>query len=751
MSAACGIPCGRAALKQLLCRQLATRAARPTPNSTDAPPHKQQKNKNRRSPSAGGSDVVIVEPWQVQLSRLRTAPPGHYTVRKWNWALQAMATSEPTPPGAGSLAAQILKEMSQRGLEPDTFSYAQALSLCVGDQDARRALMFLRAVRGRANALCYNNAALACKRAGRVRAAAAVFSAMEADGIAPNSRTRVLQMQLGLEDAGPHMSGDPRASASAGEIVARMEGLAARADWTAVLHCYNELVESEARLSPKVICRALRACEQLGMADEAEKIVKQTAAPIPPKVFSLAIRAIGASGKWENALKLLHSIPSPNSLHYSEVMRILKWAKRWKEMVILLRTIPSELECGHHYGLAMSCLRGAGEHAQSLRLHEQMILRGARIQLPAHHEAMLAYMAADDVPAALALLENVVLKACEPTAATFAVATRCVSCSTDNWSPDPELALELVRSMREYGITPTDEVCANVVTAFGRAGRWVDAESALDRLRQEGVQAASSEVVKWALRRARAPLGDWREAISSLNDFIAEGRQPSANAWSAALVACVYGRRLDQAITLMNEMKSRWKCYPREGDYNAIIHAACEQNENTLVWALFDSMRTGKRGPTKRTYRRAIEGLHAAGNFDSVDALYASAVQEVDLHVWRRDDPRDAAYLDLRTFSTAVAQAAMRRVLNGLAGNIDALDGYEFSPDDDLVIHVGVGHWQQGERSAPASAAAHVLDAAGIKWAWQNAAKGRIVLPAEEIIRWQRIKTSRRSDRDWIP
>lgn len=228
--------------------------------------------------------------------------------------------------GQWEAAIGVLGIMREKGVQPNEFTYNQAITACGNGGAWRWAIYLLKAMPKMGvspDVISYNAAIGACARGKQSELAVVLLREMtEAGRVAPNALTYSTVMSVVAETSGT-LTRTTAATAA---------GAAAAPDathWKRVVGLLEEMRGKEITPDATGYGLAVAACAAGGQADMAVKLLRQMRREdqVTPdlKSYNAAMKACNKAGKWELAVVLLGEAKeaegvSPDSVTYTEVI-----------------------------------------------------------------------------------------------------------------------------------------------------------------------------------------------------------------------------------------------------------------------------------------------------------------------------------------------------------------------------------------------------------------------------------------------
>jgi len=260
-------------------------------------------------------------------------------------------------------ALETMREMRERGLEPNVITYSAAISACEKGAQWERALELLNEIRERGlepNAITYSTAISACTKASQWKHALELLSEMREHGLEPTAFTYNMAISA----------------------------CAKASQWKRALKLLSEMREHG--LEPDTITynTAMSACTRCSEWKRAlELLSEMRERGLEPNVISYnaAISACEKGAQWERALELLSEMRErrlePNVISYSAAISACEKGVQWEcalELLSEMRERGLEPNVITYNAVVEACCHSAGAETEARRVYRASLESGVR-------------------------------------------------------------------------------------------------------------------------------------------------------------------------------------------------------------------------------------------------------------------------------------------------------------------------------------------------------------------------------------
>jgi len=430
-------------------------------------------------------------------------------------------------------AEGLLEEIQQEGLTPSpraTLALIKAYLACGEWSKALEA----KSLVPHPSALIYTALITACAQAGRWREAQALLKELRETGHRPDVRT--LNALVG-------------AYASVGQLrkaLARIEDMRRGGAL-----CPPTMPKPDRG----TYAAALGACAARGDRETAERLLREMRGEgiRPDKtVLNALLRVYLHCGEWRRALRAKDEMrrlsgSGPDVESYALCAQACGNANEWAKVNMLQEEMQSQ-------GLVAdstifdAIIKGCGESGNPQyvdkfleEMHRQRLVPG----VDTYVAAIRSFGTAGMLDEAERIFQRMQEDGTVPNVQAFAALIRACG-RAGQW--EQAIAEKDKMWKTPHVPNPDADVYLQVVEACGRCGRWRQAEAAAQEMREKGI--ALTVALHNALVHAYGEAGEWARAISAV-----EGAPEPPSAYVAAIEACARSKRCREAEALLREMR----------------------------------------------------------------------------------------------------------------------------------------------------------------------------------------------------
>lgn len=330
----------------------------------------------------------------------------------FNGAITACARA-----GEPRRAVTLINQMAAMGVAPDLVSFNAALSGTRITGDATLAMQLLTRMRDRGlapNGASYYCAVSACRRASQAGQALTLVDAAAADGLAhdealltealaacgrdKNGREGDAKRLWGmLSEVREGHDGSPPRALDVRAYNARLLERGTAGDWRGALALLDGMAAEGTPPDDSSCSLAARACGRTGAWEEAVALLRRSEDDLGVKpserMYGSAMQACGKAGEWSTALQVLNdaedALTKPSAKLYGAAMHALAMADgqsaRCLQLLDRMRSAGVEADLGVYGGALHACQR-EGEWQEVYDL--LYIMRGEEVTTP---ETMLPF------------------------------------------------------------------------------------------------------------------------------------------------------------------------------------------------------------------------------------------------------------------------------------------------------------------------------------------------------------------------
>ncbi|KAJ1403024.1 Tetratricopeptide-like helical domain superfamily [Sesbania bispinosa] len=156
--------------------------------------------------------------------------------------------------------------------------------------------------------------------------------------------------------------------------------------------------------------------------------------------------------------------------------------------------------------------------------------------------------------------------------------------------------------------------------------QWLQALEVFDMLKEQSFyQPREGTYMKLIVLLGKS--GQPHRAHELFNTMIEEGCDPTPELYTALLTAYCRSNLLDEAFSILNEMKNLPLCQPDVFTYSTLIKACVDAFKFELVELLYQEMAGRSITPNTVTQNIVLSGYGKAGKFDQMEKVLSSMLQ----------------------------------------------------------------------------------------------------------------------------
>jgi len=305
--------------------------------------------------------------------------------------------------------------------------------------------------------------------------------------------------------------------------------------------------------------------------------------------------------QWEEALALLARMqlrgPQPDDYNYGAAICACGECMQWQVAVHLLHSMQQRqvLPTVANRNAAMNACVSAGE---------------------AFGKSWSVQDATSKAQTALRIMNKMRRAGQMPTEITFNIAIRAFRLLGD-WVR----TLLLLREMRKQGMQPGAVSYFWTMDTLQRHGQDQHCNQLLRFMEKSGVDVRTFEE-RNAMISAVALVGDWRRALSQLDEFSRHSMRPDGFSYSTAILACRAEGAWEMGLALLWRMHDENVERPELG-YQMVAHLFRETDRWELGMVILSTMRKRGLEPTGVTVSLEMRACSAAGKWELVLELAA--------------------------------------------------------------------------------------------------------------------------------
>ncbi|KAK2358461.1 Pentatricopeptide repeat (PPR) superfamily protein [Trifolium repens] len=159
--------------------------------------------------------------------------------------------------------------------------------------------------------------------------------------------------------------------------------------------------------------------------------------------------------------------------------------------------------------------------------------------------------------------------------------------------------------------------------------QWLQALEVFDMLREQSFyQPKEGTYMKLLVLLGKS--GQPHRARQLFNTMIQEGCDPTPELYTALLGAYCRSNMIDEALSILNEMKNHPLCQPDVFTYSTLIKVCVDACKFELVELLYEEMAQRSIMPNTVTQNIVLNGYGKAGMFDEMEKVLSSMLQSTD-------------------------------------------------------------------------------------------------------------------------
>lgn len=383
-------------------------------------------------------------------------------------------------------------------------------------------------------------------------------------------------------------------------------------------------------------------------------------------------------------------VKDPNVIPYNLRLRKLAKDRNWREALNCIREIhesgltPDEIS----YATAIDACSKALKSKQAIQLFQEMKNDGIRPNVPIYNAVMNACARDHQWRKSLNFLNDMQKQGVDPNIVSYNVCLSALE-KSKKWN----LAFDLMKQMRLSGI-PMQAITYNtVISACAKSRKMNVCEEVLGMMRKDGFKpdAFTYSSLLNGYRKTR----NWTSLFRAFDNMRTEGVVLDAVIYSTVIGAYADAGRSSDAFSLFNEMKQQ-NIRANEIVYSCVLRAcnSVEQvdhllremevngvKKNSVVFTSainvchkvkggvkdavrwFDQMLSQGIKPDWVAYMSLFEVLNNNKCYDLLDHYYLTGLQNGVLSHYSKDSDFNEKTIDLHGWSTALARAALRNVM----------------------------------------------------------------------------------------
>ena len=362
-----------------------------------------------------------------------------------------------------------------------------------------------------------------------------------------------------------------------------------------------------------------------------------SAAPAAPggrrqRASLLALEAAKADD-WESAVGFLESLRASEPLDpcYSATIAACGRARQWELAIRLLSEYRQRRPAGSSnpvvFNAAIGACGRAAQYVSAEKIFRQMLASGQPPDAFSYNSLIQAARTADRWTDALKSLQAMRDRGLEPTSMSYSTA---ISACRRAYQGKPAAAL--VRTMISEGIEPGERDLTNALSATAASAALVDGLEMWKLLREQAGEDGTSPRAFTAAISLRAAAGQWREAISLLEELEGGGGADLC-ALNAALRACGRGKaEVVHAERIWARIDAA-ALQPDTYSYHAMVVAMGGKGGGaTRACELIESAHKGALALPTRTYGAALNVCATDAAWEQALALLTQ-MRERGVHV----------------------------------------------------------------------------------------------------------------------
>ncbi|KAK3189933.1 hypothetical protein Dsin_029494 [Dipteronia sinensis] len=156
--------------------------------------------------------------------------------------------------------------------------------------------------------------------------------------------------------------------------------------------------------------------------------------------------------------------------------------------------------------------------------------------------------------------------------------------------------------------------------------QWLQALQAFEMLREQPFyhpKEGTYMKLLVLLGRSGQPL----RAQQLFDEMVEEGLEPTAELYTALLAAYCRNNLIDEAFSVLNQMKTLPNCQPDVFTYSTLLKACVDDLHFELVESLYEEMNERSITPNTVTQNTVLSGYGKAGKFDQMEIVLAEMLE----------------------------------------------------------------------------------------------------------------------------
>jgi len=512
-------------------------------------------------------------------------------------------------------AEYLVGKMSRCGIDPDVYTFTMLLKGCVcgrlghgpyqgsvkGPQ-WKSALRYLKEMSNRGiepNAYSYTAAINVFAEARKLHKVDELFQEMKQAHIAPTTIT---------------FNSMIKAYGNLGK-------------WKQVLAYLKDMEEIGVKPNVNSYNSAINACAKAGQFRHAVDIFKameRDQIPMDEITFNSMVKACNSVKAWRKALAYLDKMKAKKitpSLHtYNSVIHACVQAKEYERAETLFQEMKMPPDVVTITTLLHSCCT---LDRYSKAFYFLSIIEAERIEVDAQvfgaalNALVTAKAPTEDI---LEVFHRMQQTGLSPNAVTFSSLVKAFS----SQGATQDAAFEYLDQMTEAPIPATVEAYNICIDACSAVEADISAEVLFKRMEQKGIDP---DVITYnSLIKIHSLKGNSSRSMELLSRMRAFGVEPSTNSYNGVFKACLKSGNLYQIWNLYEEMSSN-NIEPNGTTFDILLRAASQQGNHKKACQFLDLMTSTTKRPSLSNYHAVI---YACGStFDSNPALAFSILQQI--------------------------------------------------------------------------------------------------------------------------
>eukprot|EP00123_Amoebidium_parasiticum_P011079 comp20498_c0_seq2/m.26186 comp20498_c0_seq2/g.26186 ORF comp20498_c0_seq2/g.26186 comp20498_c0_seq2/m.26186 type:complete len:1074 (-) comp20498_c0_seq2:166-3387(-) len=461
----------------------------------------------------------------------------------WSKQGRIPANQPPPPQPHWASAVQLLVEMQERGLAPNTISFNTTIAACMYAGQWQVALDVLATMQEsgvEADIVTYNSAIGACKEARQLNVALQLLRRMKTSGISPDYVTYQTLMQV---------------CNSTGQ-------------WAETVSLYKAALDDGVIADHSFHQPATLAYSKLEPSDPTSTAITSPVTPAnSPTPLELTIDGVVVVG--DGARKRLQEkvVVSPRQkekdpaeLEKLTVARYISQMQRhlnknqWNVVLHLFRLMVEEGVSnvrGLHIAMD-ACLR-AGQWLHALRLYHVTTTRiGMQADMAVYTQACRAVMEGRSVKALVRLLSDMQERHVVPSLEIFTMAMQMVV-----HNGRPEMAESIYKTMESSGVKPDLKAAKVLMNVYFSEQQHADMVKHCERLREQGVPLDYNIYFKLMHSLGYAVSEQFSSPKALLDELEANHQKADRLLYKAAVTACVPIASQRDAFDILQRMREQ--------------------------------------------------------------------------------------------------------------------------------------------------------------------------------------------------